>query len=251
MHIPTFAVPSPDWDMFCSELHYRLQLLSEEAGQSRFVIPIGLFLVVDEANGGDQVAQEVIRRFHLLNLEPRDIIDYYFLGWDREVGLRFDLQSFHDCRTELQRLGIERFGGNADLILLDAHFFGGVDHVVLDFPKAVHIDLSQASAEKVFPTLGGFLQGLIDAARDVRDSPPSALAPTFYISDRLGLAIAKRSILNFVFEKLGKLIGARELASVAVRRSGPPVLLSGWSGEARQLPDWEWDRLRQQYGGLT
>src|SRR5437867_5398800 len=89
----------------------------------QFVLPVGLLLMIDEANGGDATAQELIRRFHLLHQESSDIVDFYFMGWswvdygDRSKGIRFDLDTFAECRRALKRAGVKKFGGNADLIL--------------------------------------------------------------------------------------------------------------------------------------
>jgi len=48
----------------------------------------------------------------------------------------------------------------------------------------------------------------------------------YHISDRLGLAIAKKSILRYFLEKWGGIIGAKTLEAVAVRKIGPRVDLS-------------------------
>src|SRR4051812_8451001 len=93
------------------------------AERKSFVMPVGLFLVIDEENGGDMTARELFKRFNLLHSESQDVIDFYFLGWewvkswDRSAGIRFNLKSFESCRKALRDIGIDRFGGNADLIL--------------------------------------------------------------------------------------------------------------------------------------
>ena len=47
----------------------------------------------------------------------------------------------------------------------------------------------------------------------------------FHVSDKLGLAYARESFLDYLFDRWGKVIGARRLARMAVRSSGPPVKL--------------------------
>lgn len=51
----------------------------------------------------------------------------------------------------------------------------------------------------------------------------TATGVVFTISDRVGIVIAKDSILNFVLEKWGKIIGARKLKELAVTNLSPSV----------------------------
>jgi hypothetical protein len=235
-----------------------------EVGQSHFVMPVGLLMVIDEANGGDAVAQELVRRFHLLHQESGNIIDFYFLGWewvddwDRSKGIRFSLSAFDKCRTALKRAGVRSFGGNADLILVDAHHWFtlgilprdvetpsdvGPTGVTLDFNEALHINLSSRSADGELPPLGELLQAIIEAADAVRSAAATTRGGiTFAMSDRLGVAIAKRSFLKFFLEKFGAMIGATKLANLAVRNLGPAVrveklTLEGTSASALSTKD--------------
>jgi hypothetical protein len=211
---------------FRRRLLKRLKELSDESGKNAFRMPVGLFLVVDRENGGDATAQELTSRFNLIDLESRNVIDFYFLGWSKNSSgnIAFDPNGFSDCRNFLKQSGIKEFGGNADLILVDAvrHESGSV---TLDFQHAIRIDLSTRKAEKGFPTLGSFLESIIAAAQAVKDDVHRATATgtVFAISDRLGIAIAKDSILNFILEKWGKIIGARKLKELAVTNLGPSL----------------------------
>jgi hypothetical protein len=87
--------------------------------------------------------------------------------------------------------------------------------------------LSLSRAEDDFPTLGSFLQAVIEAAEQVRHDAVLLQdgGLVFAISDKLGLAIAKKSLLDAFLEKFGKILGAKKLAAVAVRRIGPVVPL--------------------------
>ena len=206
----------------------RLEQLAAELGQRNFLMPLGLFLVIDKDSGGDATSAELIRRFDLLDFESRNIVDFYFLGWHEspsQNGMRFDLETFELFRNALRRIGIRKFGGNADLILVDARYSNG--DVTLNFTEAVHVDLSASKAEKDFPTLGAFLQSIIDTAEEVRAAATNGETGgfVFSISDRLGLATAKNSILDFILEKWGKIIGGKKLRTLAVRNLGPEVFL--------------------------
>lgn len=136
---------------FRRRLLKRMKQLSDESARNQFRLPVGLFLVVDRANGGDATAQELTSRFKLIGLECRDVIDFYFLGWRRDSSgnLVFEPRRFFDCRNFLKECGIKEFGGNADLILVDAvrHESGSV---TLDFQHAIRIDLSARKAERDF-----------------------------------------------------------------------------------------------------
>ncbi len=216
---------------FKQRLLHRLKALSAEAGGGRITLPVAMLLVVDKANGGDATAEELVARFNLLDFESRKVIDFYFLGWQpaspegRYKGIRFDLEEFASCRSTLAKVGLRKFGGNADLILVDALYDGQRAH--LNFSSAIHMDLSRAVAERDIPSLGGFLQSLIDTAASVAESRAAGSdGHVFSISDKLGLAVARASILEFILKKLGEVIGAKKLASLAVRDIGPKVDLA-------------------------
>jgi hypothetical protein len=221
---------------FQQRLYFRMEELYAEQrhklGESRFVMPVGLFLLVDKTNGGDVTAQEICDRFHLLNRESHNIIDFYFLGWQwidsslRSKGIRFNLESFESCRNSLKQAGIDKFGGNADLILVDAHYYR--QDVTLKFRQAIYLNLSGSVANATIPSVGEFLQSLIRATEDVRRTRADAGTKgfVFSISDKLGLATAKKSILQFIFKKWGEIIGAKTLEALAVRRVGPDIRLS-------------------------
>lgn len=229
------TAPVNDFDDFRRLLGGRLSRLYLEnyinAERKSFVLPVGLILLIDEENGGDVTARELVKRFNLLHSESQDVIDFYFLGWewvqgwDRTKGIRFNLKSFESCRNTLRALGVDRFGGNADLILVDAHF--ALRGSWIDFRKAIHVNLSSSSAEKEIPPVGEFLQSIIEAARAVRESASTQPegGAVFSISDRLGLATEGKSFLDFIFKKLGEFIGAKKLQAIAVRNIGPKVRL--------------------------
>jgi hypothetical protein len=91
------------------------------------------------------------------------------------------------------------------------------------------------------------LQKLIQAATKLYEAG-NVGNPTYIISDKLGLAIAKRSILDFVFETWGKLIGAKKLEAVAIRNIGKSADFSipgkmSHTSFVRGNPGWKGDRL--------
>jgi hypothetical protein len=206
----------------------RIRALSVELGLEQFVLPIALVLVIDAEHGGDSTAQELVKRFRLLDEESSNVVDFYFLGWHstdepaQSQQPMFDLAGFEQFRASLRMNGISKFGGNADIILLDAWYKDR--KVTLDFSKVMYLDLSEATNSKTIDTLGSFLQELIEIGAKYRaemeDTPSSA---TFWISDKLGLAVGTRSVLDFVLEKWGKVIGAKKLALLVTRNMGPAV----------------------------
>ncbi|HYD81278.1 MAG TPA: hypothetical protein VEC06_15840 [Paucimonas sp.] len=203
---------------------HNLQSLSDENGEREFSVPIAILFVIDEQNGGDATAREVIRRFGLLDVESRNVIDFFFLGW-RLVNERpqFDLAEFNSCRRALRDAGVVRFGGNADLYVLDAWWRNG--RVELDFQKAIHVDLAAAAAKRKIDTVGSFLQGLIDVTEAVRSSSPTG-GSVIHISNRLGLAFAKQSFVEFVLNKWGGFVGANRLAEFVTQNVGSTVDLA-------------------------
>jgi hypothetical protein len=226
-------------DDFREILSYRMnELYYEEyfqSNQKEFVLPVGLLLVVDEANGGDVTARELFKRFNLLNSESQNIIDFYFLGWDwidqydRFRGIKFNLDSFASCRNTLKQIGVNKFGGNADLILVDAHYIP--EDITLNFQEAIYVNLSNSIAEKEIISVGEFLQSIINASESIRKSGLSESNNTvvFHISDKLGLATARKSFLDFILNKWGEIIGAKKLQTIAVRSIGPRIKLNSLS----------------------
>jgi hypothetical protein len=212
----------------------------------RLIVPVGLLLVVDEENGGDTTAQELVKRFNLLHVESQNAIDFYFLGWewklygDRSKGIRFNPESLHSCRKALKSVGIRTSGSNAELILVDAVFeetLGSYDEdgtrsirypssIELNFKEAMYVNLSKSKDDKNIPSVGDFLQSIITAAEDVREASENSKGCVFSISDKLGLATAQESFLDYIFDKWGKIIGAKKLSAVTVRDIGPVVELN-------------------------
>jgi hypothetical protein len=228
---------------FSHTVMVRLHRLKIRTGHQEFRLPVGIFLVIDEESGGDQVAQEIAKRFRLLNNESRDLLDFYFLGWlgpgcatshGRIVPrLTFDPDSFSDCRRGLESVGVRRWGGNADLILVDAQCTP--TGAVLRFDQAIQIDLSRGVSQGDLPSLGGFLQSIVDAASAVRaemrrqrHGRNSSHGPVWLMSDKLGIAVSKESLLNWFLEKWGAIIGGKQLAALSVRNLAGPCSLPGF-----------------------
>jgi len=218
----------------------RMRTLSKESRYAEFVMPVALLLVIDKDNGGDDTADEVLRRFFLVDAESCDVIDFYFAGWQLadtdslKKRLVFDVDAFASVREALRNAGMGRFGGYADLVLLDAHYADG--RVQLDFTRAIHVDLSEALKTKKIASVASFLEALIDAAHRLRDSAAAdpELGETWWISDHLALAIAKKSIWQYILDKWGQVIGANKIDAVCVRRVGRSVDLASFgSGDAR------------------
>jgi hypothetical protein len=219
-----------------------------------FVMPIGLFFVIDQENGGGVTGDELVRRFHLLHHESKHAIDFYFLGWhwrdvnDPSKGIVFNLKSFANCREAFKQLGIKTFGGSADLILVDARYHSrvgpkdglgrdrprGYQDIDLNFPEAVQINLATGREKNEIPPLGEFLQSIVAVAESLHERGDSS-HPVYSISDSLGLATAKRSFLDFILKKWGAVIGADKLASLAVRNLGPVVTLFGYDTHKHHL----------------
>lgn len=238
---------------FLRTLNGRLHTLAHEIADGlkpgkdfEFVMPIGMFLVLDKENGGDVTAQELVRRFQLLHAESKNAIDFYFLGWqwiaasDHSKGIKFDLASFTNCRNALAKVGVKSFGGSADLILVDVRYrhraakrdpkgvptpYGYVEQD-FNFPEAIHINLATSRERREIPPIGDLLQSIIAVAEDLREQGGSE-KPVYAISDALGIATAKRSLLDYLLKKWGALIGANKLAVLAVRNLGPVARFTG------------------------
>jgi hypothetical protein len=202
--------------------------LERETNMAELAFPVGVFLVLDRDNGGDGTSDELVRRFNFIDVESRDVIDYFFLGWRHSevtpTQLVFDLSAFQSCREALQKVGIGGFGGYADLLLFDAWLRRG--RAVLDFEHALHVDIAEAVAAKRIINVGKFLEDLTLAASRVRDEASLDTSVVYRMSDQLGLATARQSVLDFVLDKWGKIIGAASLLPLATRRIGPAVDLA-------------------------
>jgi hypothetical protein len=61
---------------FCRRLVDNVIRLMTETSADQFVVPTAVFLVLDQAHGGDATAEEIQRRFRFLDVESRDVIDF-------------------------------------------------------------------------------------------------------------------------------------------------------------------------------
>ena len=226
----TFAFASGSIEEFIVNVEQRLKVKSRaNPNAQNCVIPIGIMLVLDKANGGDDKAEELVRRFFLLDYESSEFIDFYYMGWCmRNKKLEFRRELFTECREVLRRSGIEQFGGNADVILVDSEL--AKDHAtpILHFDQAIRIDLSLDLQSKEYPTVGSFLYAVVHAARKntaVNKENPFC-SPITGISNEIGLQQVRKSLLDYVLEKFGKIINAKQLQAFAVKRIGPKKSLS-------------------------
>lgn len=218
----TFAPDSVE--EFKRTLTYRLSSLLEAERLGSIVMPIGICLVLSEADGGNAVASEMIKRFHVLNNDSKTSIDFYYLGWsvtDPGNRLEFSSWDYSNAKEFLRSGGVIARSSNADLILVDAYLAPGRP-AQLRFESAINIDLTQLlDSEGSKFTLGSFLSLLIEEAGEVRgfDNPTSRL------SNRLGLAVAKAGLLTSLWHKLGAAIGAEQLSHLAIRGGGITLAL--------------------------
>lgn len=226
-----------DAALLVNRLCDRLMDVKRATDSDEFVVPVGFFFVVDEANGGNATAVELQKRFHLLDFESANAIDFYFLGWGHVIGndIAFSLDGFRRFRQIFRHFGVKGFGGNADLVLTDAICHKGVKscgplfrmNVKLDFSSAIHLDLARMVKQGTFSTLGECLQSIIVVADHVRRSSrsQSSRSSVSAMSDELGINAAKESLLSFFLDKWGKFIGAKHLRALVTKNLGPPVEL--------------------------
>ncbi len=218
------AMVMHSWDIekFRANLEYRIDALREESGMKRFSFPIGLFFVIDEANGGDATAVELERRFHLLDIESKNFIDFHYLGWNDLM--EFELSAFEDFRNFLRKNGLTEFGGNADLILIDLEVDN--DQASLRFDRAIRVDLSERAVREG-QSLGRFLQNIVSAAERLYPDylKQTGSSAVYEISDSLGIAYAQKSFLQWVLKKWGGIVGATGLKDLALQRLGPSIFL--------------------------
>src|SRR4030042_2773925 len=111
----TFAIPAGSIIELLFSVESNLKSLAEEFNEESIIMPVGIFLVIDRKHGGDATASEIIQRFHLLDMESKNYIDFYYVGWKFKAakkGLEFNLKLFEDCRDALKKMGVREFGGN-------------------------------------------------------------------------------------------------------------------------------------------
>jgi hypothetical protein len=223
----------------------RMQALARETGEAAFVMPAALLLLADQAHGGVVTARELAQRFHLADFESRNLIDFYFPGWSAAGGraatalpgavpapprddLRFDPRSGEGFRQALRAAGVKPLGGSAELILVDAGYVQG--SVRLNFAAAIGLDLAAAAAacaaeRPQLASAGALLQALIDTVERLKGRAPGDSRLAFTWSERLGLAVSKKSLVEGLFDEWGATLGSRRLAELAVRDLGPDLPL--------------------------
>jgi hypothetical protein len=219
-----FAVLSID--DFKQVLNARLSALRERRGQLEgpTVMPIALCLAIPERFGGNKDAVEMISRFGLINVLSGTAIDFYYFGWSVMSAdgseMNFDLLAFKNCWEWIFNAGVKRFGGNADLIIVDAAL-SSKETVSLNFSEAIRIDLALAIRRSRIDTLGDFLDSLMKAAINLSRSEHLEQRPVFRISDMLALT----SLWEIVFKKALDHLGVAAVETVVTRDVGPIIEL--------------------------
>lgn len=207
----------------------RMQALARETGEAGFMLPVALCLLADRAHGGELTAQELAKHFKLADFEARNLVDFFFLGWsvagakDGARELQFDDRSFQGFRQALRAAGVKDSGGKTDLILVDASYVAGT--VRMNFSTAIRLDLAAAKRQKQFASAGGVLQSMLDALAGLRSQGRADFGGDFRLSEELGLAVAKKSLLDWLFAGWGAFLGSRNVADLAVRDLGPDLRL--------------------------
>jgi hypothetical protein len=186
------------------------------------VMPIALCLAIPEKFGGNKDAVEMINRFGLIDMLSGTAIDFYYFGWS-VIGIdgsdmNFDRLAFKNCWDWLFKEGVEDFGGNADLIIVDATL-SSQDTISLNFREAIRIDLALALKRSRIDTLGAFLDSLMKAAIKVSESEHLEQRPVFRISDMMALT----SLWESVFKKALDKLGIAAIETVVTRDVGPVV----------------------------
>lgn len=215
---------------FCTQVDRRIRKKKRVNPQKQnCVMPVGIFLVLDKANGGDTKAEELINRFFFLNKESSEFIDFYYLGWSmRNEKPVFDIKLFSECRDVLRKRCIREFSGNADLILVDAELSNDNESPILNFDRAMRIDLSLDLQSKDYPTVGHLLCEVVKAAMEYNENHKGTkmYSPIECISNILGIRQAGKSVKNFILDKFGKPINAEQLQAFAVKQIGPKQSIS-------------------------
>jgi hypothetical protein len=207
---------------FAVRLKERMAMLAEERSDAFFRVPICILLVPSPEYGGDAVGDELVRRIELLDSESRQYIDFYFAGWERDTAGKpsFSIRGFQNTRALLRENGFPWFGGNSDVILLDALWKEGRIYLCRD--DTIHSDLSKMLKMGKIATLGSFLGDLIMAAeRASRKSGKSGKVSS--VSNQLGLMVFKESAIGTLLEEFGGVFGAEKIAEFATKEAGEPL----------------------------
>jgi len=101
----------------------------------------------------------------------------------------------------------------------------------LHFDKAMRFDLSRMIKQSDIPGVGGFLQAILSTADEIRQATgEGSTGGVVQISNKLGLAVARKSIIEYILDKWGKILGGKKLANLATKSLGPTVRLEELPG---------------------
>jgi hypothetical protein len=223
----TQAIATGSLQLFKLRLLGRMQVLARESGEAAFCMPVALLLLADEPHGGAVRAEELVQRFNLSDFESRNLFDFFFPGWSaagaKAKGIAFDLRSLAGFRQALRAAGVHAPEGHAELVLVDAGYVQGA--VRLNFAQAVRIDLAAAREGSHFASMGAFLQSMVDAVELLKAQGRGDPGAAFTLNGRLGLAVARKSLLGLFVDRWDSLLGAGKLAGLVVRGLGPDLPL--------------------------
>lgn len=90
------------------------------------------------------------------------------------------------------------------------------------------------------PNVGALLQDIIDAAERVGHQIDGKMPHgiTYAISDELGIAFAKQSLLDHFLKSFGTMIGAQRLAAVTVRNLAPDIDINSLDSGPHRATRW-------------
>ena len=193
-------------------IEHQLRPVLDPLGKQRRLVGV---LVAHNAN--KLVADELLPKLDYWHLRSGDSLDLFCCGFgDRHHP--FDAAIFVEHINWLERVFAWRYGGNTELLLLNARLDPGQQTVVLEADRAIAVDFEAAITAGALISVGQFMEQLFASAKT---SP--LVDPTWDFSDSKGKEYAKSALWNWFFTLVPEAVrdDAKRAKLFAVRSIAP------------------------------
>lgn len=132
----------------------------------------------------------------------------------------FSAERFVEFVRDVEARTTWTHSGGADLLVSTVRYDPATREARFDFRSAIALDLDAAKKDRAFASASHLMSSLFRFAADINDSTTD---PAYEYSDRQGLRIAKRTLLEWAMEALPKSLGlgARSARHFAARDISP------------------------------
>lgn len=201
-------IPAYSYESICDELAFAFRNRYPDHAD-RLTSQVRLVGVLFARPESKLSSEEVLPHLPYLHHRSADELDIFCGGYgqypfDRthvEVAERwyFSIPAFDSLRREIEGRAKWRYSGGVDLIITNGRYEGQSKKARLDFSSAIAMNLDKAKADGAIQTIEMFIEKVCQLAEKQKGDDP-----TWWLSDQLGLTIAKSGLKGLILSLLPK-----------------------------------------------